>query len=87
MPPPVPDVVTLYGKPGCCLCEEARAELIALQVELGFELAEIDVSVDPRLNGAYGERVPVVAVGGADLSEFTVDPEGLRRALGRVGRP
>jgi hypothetical protein len=75
-----PDV-TLYGKPGCCLCDEARQVVVAARAERPFDLEEVDVSLDPRLHRLYGERVPVVAVRGEELFEYHVDPSELRRAL------
>jgi glutaredoxin len=76
--------VSLYGKPGCHLCEEARAVVAAARDELGFELEEVDVSIDPVLNARYGERIPVVAVDGAEAFEYHVDPAALRELVGRV---
>ena len=73
--------VTLYGKPGCCLCDEAKAVVDAVRAERPFDLEEVDVSVDPGLNHRYGERIPVVAVDGEELFEYAVDPSELRRAL------
>lgn len=77
--------VTLFGKPGCCICEDARHELIILQRERGFELEEVDVSADARLHADYGERIPVVALDGEELSELGLDISTLKRALGNVG--
>ncbi len=73
--------VTLYGKPGCCLCDEARAEIEELRSELGFELEEVDVSTDPGLQREYGERIPVLALDGDELFEFHVDAGELARRL------
>ena len=75
--------VTLYGKPGCCLCDEARA-VVAARDEHRFDLREVDVSLDPVLHGRYGERIPVVAIDGEEAFEFHVDPAGLRERLDRV---
>jgi glutaredoxin len=77
-------VVTLYGKPGCHLCEEARQVVLAVRAERGFELREVDVSLDPVLHARYGERIPVVAIEGEDAFEYHVDPVGLRERLDRV---
>jgi glutaredoxin len=77
-------VVTLYGKPGCHLCEDARRVIDHVRAEHEFELEEIDVSRDAGLFREYGERIPVVAVDGAEKFEFYVDSEGLARALDRV---
>jgi len=75
-----PDV-TFYGKPGCCLCDEAKAVVAAVRAEHPFDLEEVDVSIDPCLNHRYGERIPVVAVGGEELFEYHVDAAELRAAL------
>ena len=74
-------VVTLYGKPDCHLCDEARAVLLAVRDERDFELREVDVSLDPALREDYGERIPVVAVDGRELFQFHVDPDRLRELL------
>jgi glutaredoxin len=76
--------VTLYGKPGCCLCDEARAELAQLRDRHGFELEEVDVSLDPRLQREHGERIPVVAVDGLEACELTLDGAEVERLLARV---
>ena len=76
--------ITLYGKPGCCLCDQAREVLRAARLDRDFELQEVDVSLDPALNRAYGERIPVVAVDGEELFEYHVDPAELGERLDRV---
>jgi len=77
--------LTLYGKPGCCLCDEARQVVAALRETVPFELEEVDVSLDPVLHRRYGERIPVVAVDGEDALELRVEALALQRLLGRVG--
>jgi hypothetical protein len=78
-------VVTLYGKPGCHLCEDAFQAIERVRRDREFELREVDVSLDAGLNREYGERIPVVAVDGVERFEFFVDPAALARALDRVG--
>jgi hypothetical protein len=77
--------VTLYGKPGCCLCDEAREAIEALRAERPFELHEVDVSLDPGLHRRYGERIPVVAIDGEEAFELGLDPAALRERLDTVG--
>jgi glutaredoxin len=77
-------VVTLYGKPDCHLCDEARAVVATVQRERPFELQEVDISSDPVLNSRYGERIPVVELDGEEVFEYLVEPEELRRMLDRV---
>ncbi len=73
--------VTLYGKPGCHLCDEARAVVAAVRGEIPFELREVDISRDRELLRGYGERIPVVAVDGRERFQFHVDPDRLRELL------
>jgi glutaredoxin len=77
--------VTLYGKPGCHLCEGGRAAVAGAQGRRDFALEEVDISLDPGLNRRYGERIPVVAIDGNDALELLFDAEELVRALDRVG--
>jgi glutaredoxin len=77
-------LVTLYGKPGCHLCDEARSVVATVRRERPFELREVDVTTDPSLHKSYGERIPVVEVNGEEAFEYVVEPEELRRMLDRV---
>jgi hypothetical protein len=78
--------LTLFGKPGCCLCDDARAAVARVREDgVAFELEEVDVSVDPRLHRLYGERIPVLAVDGQELLELGFDERAVRRVLSRVG--
>jgi glutaredoxin len=74
--------VTLYTRPGCHLCNEAREALQALG---GFELREVDIDSDERLMRAYLERIPVVEVEGRVISELVFDRDAFTRALHTVG--
>jgi glutaredoxin len=78
-------VVTLYGKAGCHLCDDARKAIDEVRATHEFELKEVDIALDPGLFRRYGERIPVVAVDGVERFEFFVDPAELTRSLDRVG--
>jgi glutaredoxin len=73
--------VTLYGRPGCHLCDDARAILEQVRATHPFRLEEIDIDTDDALFKRYLERIPVVAVDGAERFELFVDAEALRRSL------
>jgi glutaredoxin len=77
--------ITLYGKPGCHLCQDARA--VVKRVVMGREvvLEEVDVTLDPALFAAYGERIPVVEIDGEEAFEYVVDEALLENLLDRVG--
>jgi glutaredoxin len=77
--------VTLYGRPGCHLCDEAREVIEGLRAEgVDFQLEEINIEEDERLHSAYLERIPVVAVDGEVVSELRLDPASLRASLDTV---
>jgi glutaredoxin len=73
--------VTLYGRPGCHLCDDARAELERIRAEHPFILEEIDIEADEALLRRYLERIPVIALAGEELFDLFVDGEALRRKL------
>lgn len=73
--------VVLYGRAGCCLCDDAREVLDRARQRFGFELRELDIEQDDRLLAAYLERIPVVTVDGAEMFEFFVDEAKLEAAL------
>jgi glutaredoxin len=70
--------VTLYGRPDCHLCDEARAAILAFD---GVELREIDIGSDDELFRAMLERIPVVEVAGRVVSELEFDAEEFSVAL------
>jgi glutaredoxin len=82
---PTPEV-TVYGRPGCHLCDEALAVLRRLRAEAGFALHTVDIEDDPQLLRAYLERIPVIALDGLVLYDFHVDEADLRSRLARVAR-
>jgi glutaredoxin len=73
--------LTVYSNPGCHLCEEAMTLLRRMQAELGFELAERDITGDEDLERAYFERIPVIALEGEVLFEYFVEESLLRERL------
>jgi glutaredoxin len=80
-------VVTLYSRPGCHLCDEAREAIRGLRSELApFELREVDIDQDDELLAAYLERIPVVAVDGEEVCDLELDPHLLRARLDTVRR-
>lgn len=75
--------VTLLGKPGCHLCDDARAVLtgvLASYPEVAFE--EKSILDDPALLDAYAEEIPVVLIDDRVHTIWRVDETRLRSALG-----
>ena len=73
--------VTLYGRPGCHLCDDARAVLERVRAQRPFRLEEVDIEADPALHARYLERIPVIALDGEDLFDFFVDEAQLAARL------
>jgi glutaredoxin len=73
--------VTLYGRPGCHLCDDARAALERVRAERPFALAEVDIEADDRLLARYLERIPVIALDGEELFDLFVDEAELAARL------
>lgn len=80
-----PEVV-LYGREGCCLCEDALVVLERVRRRVPFTLHQRDIEADPGLLRRYLERIPVVTIGGAEAFELFVDESELERRLTAPGR-
>ncbi|WP_426563529.1 glutaredoxin family protein [Angustibacter sp. McL0619] len=80
--------ITLIGRDGCHLCDEAREVVRRVADDTGAGWVEQRVDDDPELLHRYGEMVPVVLVDGSQHDYFSVDEKRLRAALTgrRAGR-
>ncbi|HEX5087718.1 MAG TPA: glutaredoxin family protein [Nocardioides sp.] len=77
--------VTLYSKPGCHLCDDARAVIDRVCADLGESYEEISILSAPELQERYAEEIPVTLVDGRQHDFWRVDEGRLRAAL--AGRP
>jgi glutaredoxin len=73
--------VVLYGREGCCLCDDARAILHRVRSRRPFVLEERDIDGDENLLRAYLERIPVVSIDGEEVFDLFVDEPELERRL------
>lgn len=73
--------VTLYTRPGCHLCEEAKAAMAPLLREFGAILREVNVDEDIVLKERYGEDTPVIFIGPRKAAKHRVDLTQFRRQL------
>ncbi len=73
--------ITLVSKPGCHLCEEARAVIERVAVDLGVGWVEQSIEEDPVLKEQYWEQIPVTFVDGRQHDYWRVDESRLRAAL------
>ncbi len=79
--------VVLYGRDGCCLCDDARAILERVRARHPFALTERDIEADEALLRAYLERIPVVTIEGDEVFELFVDEGALERRLTDLSEP
>jgi glutaredoxin len=74
--------VVVLGKPGCHLCDDAKAIVAAVCADIREAWEEHSIEGVPRLEAAYGEKIPVIFVDGVLHDYWRVDPARLRKALG-----
>ena len=73
--------ITLIGKPGCHLCDEARVVVAEVAAELGVGWEERSIADDPDLHARYWEQIPVTLVDGSPHDFWRVSADRLRAAL------
>ncbi len=74
--------VTFLTRPGCHLCDDARAVVLDTAARCGAPVTEQNVDDDPELRAEYGDLVPVVLLDGVIHGYYVIDADRLRRALG-----
>ena len=73
--------VTLYSRPGCHLCEAAKAAIDPLLAEFGAALREVNIDLDPVLVERYGWDIPVIFIGSRKSAKHKVNVKQFRRQL------
>ncbi|GAA1521681.1 hypothetical protein BJ978_000714 [Agromyces terreus] len=80
--------LTLIGKPGCHLCDDAREIVQAVVAEVGasdaapsITLGERSILDDAALAERYGEEIPVLLIDDEMHAYWRVDPVRLKTAL------
>ena len=73
--------ITLIGKPGCHLCDDARVVVERVAADTGVGWQELSILDDDGLREQYAELIPVVLVDGEQHDFYRVDESRLRAAL------
>ena len=76
-----PRDITVYSRPGCHLCEEAKAVIAPLLREFGATLREVNINEDTVLQQRYGWDIPVIFIGAHKAAKHRVDVKQFRRQL------
>jgi glutaredoxin len=77
----VSNVVTVYSRHGCHLCEVAEQTLEVLKSDLDFNLEVVFIDGDAELEKLYGHEVPVIHIDGEHHDFYKVDPTRFRSSL------
>jgi len=73
--------ITLYTRAGCCLCDDAKAVLLAARRRADFDYEEFDIDRDPELRRLYNDEVPVICINQAKAFKYQVKLDELLRKL------
>jgi len=74
--------LTLIGKPGCHLCDDARAVVTEVLADFAsVTLEELSILDDAALHEQYVEEIPVLLLNGRVHTIWRVDADRLRRSL------
>jgi glutaredoxin len=84
--PAEPLEVTLYTRPGCHLCDEAKSQMAPLLAEFGARLREVNIDADPELRELYNLDVPVIFLADRKIAKHRLDPAQFRRQLAEARR-
>ena len=75
--------VILYTRPGCHLCEEAKAEMLAADCAESYRLEEINIDADATLKERYGSEIPVIYINGVKAFKYHLTAEEFKKRLRR----
>ncbi|MBV9211602.1 MAG: glutaredoxin family protein [Acidobacteria bacterium] len=73
--------VTIYTKPGCHLCDEAKRQIVAAACEDLYELEEVNIETDAELFERYKHSIPVIAINGTEAFKYHLTPAAFKKAL------
>jgi len=74
---PMKPQVIIYGKPECCLCDEALEVLEQVRKRIPFDIEKKDITDDPDLSERYACSIPVILVDGRVAFKHRVEKERL----------
>lgn len=76
--------VTVYGKPDCCLCDQAKLVIERVRTEYPFQLEEVDITSDSELERKYRDRVPLIKIDDRLAFKYQVEEAELINRLGGI---
>ena len=79
--------VIIYSRPGCHLCEEAKAAILSAGCSDQFTLEEVNIESDEELLRKYKYDIPVISVNGVESFIHRVDSSEFRTRIKRIKNP
>lgn len=76
--------VIIYSRPGCHLCEEAKANILAAGCNDKYLLDEVNIDENPALRERFQYDIPVVFINGVKAFKHKVDAREFKRKLSRL---
>lgn len=76
--------VTLYTKPGCHLCEEARQEMSAAGIPGEYTFEEVNIEEDEAAYERYKFEIPVIEINGRKAFKYRLTAEEFKRRIRRM---
>lgn len=73
----------LYTKPGCCLCNEVKLKLQALQQRQAFRLREVNILEDGDAYERFRDEIPVIFMNGKKAFKYHLDEGEFLKRLAR----
>jgi len=78
--------VTLYTRPGCHLCDEAKEAMLAARCAEEYTLVEVNIESDSRLLHSYRNEIPVILINGTEAFRHRVATDDFRRQVAMAAR-
>jgi hypothetical protein len=79
--------IEMYSRPGCHLCDDAKAVIEPFSRTYPLELTVTDVDSNPALREAYGTEIPIILINGTEVFRHRIDPDALERKLRELWNP
>ena len=76
--------VIIYSRPGCHLCDEAKAAIMSAGCDDQFVLQEINIESDEGLLQKYKYDIPVITINGVECFIHRVDSEEFKTRIKRI---
>ena len=73
--------VIIYSRPGCHLCDEAKAAITSAGCSDQFTLEEVNIESDNELLRKYQYDIPVITIDGAETFIHRVNAKDFIRVI------